>query len=154
LTGTCDAALLLRVADRLSAEGGDAKVDWSIAGASDTLGMPALEVSLDGLVPLVCQRCLQPVSWPVSQRTLLLLAKDERELALLDDNDEHEVVLADAPLDASTLIEDELLLTLPFAPRCSRAECSSAAAGREATHSPTSAFAALAALKSDSAKKP
>jgi uncharacterized metal-binding protein YceD (DUF177 family) len=27
------------------------------------------------------------------------------------------VILADRPLDAATLVEDELVLTLPFAPR-------------------------------------
>ena len=32
------------------------------------------------------------------------------------------MVLAAAPLDAATLVEDELLLTLPFAPRCERAD--------------------------------
>ena len=76
----------------------------------------------DGSVPLECQRCLQPFAWPVAQRTTLLLARDERELARLDDgDDEHEVILAEAPLERVTLIEDEVLLALPFAPRCERA---------------------------------
>ncbi len=35
----------------------------------------------------------------------------------LDEVSEHEVVLANAPLDPVALVEDELLLTLPFAPR-------------------------------------
>ncbi len=63
-----------------------------------------------------------------SARTLLL-ARDERELAVLDaEDDEHEVLLADAPQDAMTLIEDEVLLVLPFAPRCERAACADSAA--------------------------
>ena len=54
----------------------------------------------------------------------MLLARNERELAVLDESDDvHEVILAAAPLDAQTLIEDEVLLALPFAPRCERPEC-------------------------------
>ncbi len=111
---------------------------------------------VDGSVPLVCQRCLQPFAWPVAQCTTLLLAHDERELATLDGEDEHEVILAAAPLDAATLAEDELLLTLPFAPRCERVECAqSAVAGAADTiaRAPAPAFAALAAIKSGGAKK-
>ena len=48
----------------------------------------------------------------------------ERELVVLDDSDDvHEVILAAAPQEALTLIEDEVLLALPFAPRCERPEC-------------------------------
>ena len=35
----------------------------------------------------------------------------------LDAETDGEVILADRPLDAATLVEDELVLTLPFAPR-------------------------------------
>jgi len=97
----------------------------------------------------VCQRCLQTFSWPVSQQTLLLLARSESELAILDLDEEHEVVLAAAALDTMELIEDELLLSLPFAPFCARDECKMAlpdANAADAALSP-SAFAALAALK-------
>ena len=59
----------------------------------------------------------------MAQQTLLLLARDEREQATLDEDDEHEVVVAAAPLDPRVLVEDELLLTLPFAPHCERGDC-------------------------------
>jgi len=80
----------------------------------------------------------------------VLLARDERELETLDAEDEHEVILAAAPLDAATLAEDELLLTLPFVPRCERVECvQSALAGAHdpSSRAPAQAFAALAAIK-------
>ncbi|HEX4883906.1 MAG TPA: YceD family protein, partial [Casimicrobiaceae bacterium] len=64
-----------------------------------------------------CQRCLAPVDVPVGQATLLLLARDEADLVRLDEASEHEVVAAREPLDPLVLVEDELLLTLPFAPR-------------------------------------
>ena len=87
---------------------------------------------LDGEVPLECQRCLRTFTWPVAQATVLLLARDERELARLDADDAHEVILAAAPLVAMTLVEDELLLTLPFAPHCDRPDCATGDASREA----------------------
>ena len=156
VVGAIDAASLPRAADRLAPEGGAAEVSWRIVGTTDALGRAALEIRLDGVVPLVCQRCLQAFAWPVVQSTLLLLARNERELAVLDDDDEHEVVLAEAPLEARTLVEDELLLTLPFVPRCERVDCAATPMSideRAVDAAPTSAFAALAGLQRDTAKK-
>ena len=157
IAGHVDAAALPRVADLLAEEGGRADVDYRITGSADAGGRPALEVFLSGAVPLTCQRCLRPFHWPVAQTTLLLIARDERELARLDEEDhEHEVLLAGAPLDPLVLVEDELLLTLPFAPRCPEADCPAAgktapvagpAAGR------ASPFGALAAVKAGPGKK-
>ena len=155
-SGKFDAVSLPRIADQLAEEGGSAEVSWRINGVNDPSGRPALEVCVEGSVPLVCQRCLQPYAWPAAQLTTLLLARDERELATLDAEDEHEVILAAAPLDAATLAEDELLLTMPFAPRCERVECTqSTVAGAADTiaRAPAPAFAALAAIKSGGAKK-
>lgn len=156
LSGTTDALELPRVEDRLA--DGAATIAWRIAGAADALGRPALQIDLDGAVPLECQRCLRPFSWPVAQRTVLLLARDERELARLDEGDDHEVIVAAAPLDPLALVEDELLLTLPFAPLCGRDDCGTAvASGLEGAAQPAaraSAFDALAGLKSGAEKKP
>lgn len=157
IAGTVDAAALPRVADRLAS--GPAQIRWRISGMADASGRPALEVRLDGEVPLECQRCLRDFAWPVAQSTTLLLARDERELARLDADDAHEVIVAAAPLEALSLVEDELLLTLPFAPHCERPDCATANAGGEsgvgaeqaAAQSP---FGALAALKGNPAGKP
>lgn len=156
LRGKLDRASLPRAADRLAPDGDRAEVSWQITGTTDPSGRPALKISLDGVVPLVCQRCLQAFAWPVAQETLVLLSRSERELALLDADDEHEVVLAASPLDAVALAEDELLLTLPFVPRCERAGCAEkgfAAADAADNVVAPSAFAALAALKAGARKR-
>jgi uncharacterized protein len=157
MAGSVDAARLPRVADRLAP--GMAQVRWRIAGMVDASGRPALEVRLDGEVPLECQRCLRTFAWPVAQSTGLLLAHDERELARLDADDAHEVIVASAPLKMLELVEDELLLTLPFAPHCERADCRTADAEQaarveETPESARSPFGALAALKRNSADEP
>jgi uncharacterized protein len=155
LAGTVDVARMGRAVDRLAPGGGASDLSWRISGTTDAMGRPALEVRLDGSVTLECQRCLQAFAWPVAQCTTLLLARDERELAVLDaGDDEHEVLLADAPQDALTLIEDEVLLVLPFAPRCGRAACAEAPLAVPQPAAPrASAFAALAGLKNAAAKK-
>src|SRR5512143_4137740 len=149
IAGTLDASTLPRLADSGAAD--TAPIRWRILGTTDAGGRPALEVALEGAVPLECQSCLRTFDWPVAQRTLLLLARDERELNRLDEADEHEVIIGAAGQDARTLVEDELLLTLPFAPQCRRDDCASRTAAmgapvHEAAASP-SPFGALAAMK-------
>lgn len=144
---------LPRIEDRLAddAPASGSVLHYRIAGSKDAAGRPALALGVNGNIALACQRCLQPFAFGVDQDTLVLLARDEDELAFLDDNDEHEVVLASQPLDAHDLVEDELLLSLPFVPRCERPDCvagelpeAAQPAQDEAARSP---FAALSALK-------
>src|SRR5207244_1407549 len=97
LSGRLDAVTLPRMADQLVED--SAPVTWRIEGTTDALGRPAVCVALDGVLPLECQRCLEVVHWPVSQRTELLLARDDAELARLDGESELEVVLAQGQLD-------------------------------------------------------
>lgn len=151
IAGSIDAYELDRVADRLGDEDGivpPAAIEYRIVGDTDALGRAVLKMDLDGAVPLECQRCLRVFEWPVAHRTSLVLARDEQELAYLDDNDEREVLLANAPLDPLGLVEDELLLSLPYVPRCDRPDCVTADAASidEATSAP-SVFERLTTLK-------
>jgi uncharacterized protein len=121
LRGKFDAATSDRLFDWLAA--GEAPVSWTITGTADAIGRPAIAIEIDGTVPLECQRCLASMEWPVRQRTVALLAKSEAEGDVLDEGSDDEVLVAAAPLDALTLIEDELLLSLPYAPAHADGEC-------------------------------
>lgn len=151
LAGEVDLARRPRVADRLAPEV-PALIAWQIAGGRDELGRPTLRITIEGSLPVVCQRCLQPFEAPIAQRSELLLARDGTELKRLD-AEASEVVLAAAPLEALGLIEDEMLLSLPFVPRHPEGQCPASAATdleRNAAQQapPTnSPFARLAALK-------
>lgn len=156
LSGVVLAGALPKIADRIAEDEPDAELRWRIDGAADAVGRPALAIALEGTLPLECQRCMRTFAWPVRQQTLVLLAKDERELVRLDEDDLHEVILAADPLEPMPLVEDELLLTLPFAPHCDRADC---VVQPEANAAPpaqdrVSPFAALVALKVGPQKKP
>jgi DUF177 domain-containing protein len=145
IAGELNPATLPRLADRLvSDQASRSRLSWRIEGGHDALGRPALTLTLDGTVFLVCQRCLNPFAVPVTQETMLLLAGDEAELALLDDA-EPEVVFANALVDPVALVEDELLLSLPFSPR--HEECATAGAAATGAHAAESPFAGLARLK-------
>src|SRR5450432_3320163 len=149
LAGAADAKDLPRIADRLAEDGGPARIDWRLVGGTDGQRRPVLTLTLAGSVPLVCQRCLQPFAATVDQSTELLLARSEAELARLD-LDEVEVVLATERLDPLTLVEDELLLSLPFSPRHADGECDAAvptAAGEVASQRKASPFGQLGELK-------
>jgi uncharacterized protein len=122
-TGAVDARELPRVNDRLADEedtphrDATAEVAWSIVGGKSVDGRAALKLALTGSLPLICQRCLQPMNWPLDHDSEVLLARDEGELAALDEASEQEVLLVVGPVDPHSLVEDELVLTIPFVPR-------------------------------------
>jgi len=115
IEGEVDASSFSRVADLLTAS--PAPVHWRIQGGADASGRPSLTVEVDASVPLECQRCLETMTQPIAQRTELLLAANEAELAHLDEQTAAEVLLADHPIDPLELVEDELVLGLPYIPR-------------------------------------
>ena len=121
LEGTLDVAASERLADRVAP--GAASVAWRIEGTTDEAGRPALGISISGNVPLECQRCLATFALPIAQRTVTVLAKSESDADVLDADSGDEVLVADHPLDSAALIEDELLLTLPYAPMHDEGRC-------------------------------
>lgn len=120
--GVADVAMLPRLAERLAADRTQTPIRWRIEGSLDSRSRPQLTLHLQGSIWLVCQRCLQPFAWPLEHTTSVLLARDEAELERLD-VDEAEVVLATPRMNAQELVEDELVLTVPFAPRHAEDEC-------------------------------
>ena len=148
LAGELDARLLSRVVDRVAPGADTTPIAWSLRGNYDARNRPVLQLRLDVTVSLICQRCLQPFTLKLAQQNELLIARDEAELEQLD-SEEPEVVLA-GQLDPQTLVEDELLLSLPFSPRHAEGECvARAPQGFDvaAAASNTSPFARLSELK-------
>lgn len=97
---------------------GDEPVDilWTLAGMRNDEGRGALSLKLAGSLPFTCQRCLAVFAWPLDQETQLLVARDDAEMKALDDATDDEVILGSGEIDAYALVEDELLLSMPFAP--------------------------------------
>ena len=103
-----------------------------------------LEVSLQGACALRCQRCLGELEYPVNLVSRLrLLPAEQLDEAEVDD-DEMDAIEADPRLDVVALVEDELLLGLPFAPMHPEGACASATNDLQHKVNP---FAVLAGLK-------
>jgi uncharacterized protein len=107
-------------------------------GDSDILG-----ISLQGACTLRCQRCLGELEYPVDMTSRLLLLPADK-LDEIEDDDEVDAIEADPRLDVLALIEEEMLLELPFAPRHPDGECAPAMNDLQQKASP---FAVLAGLK-------
>lgn len=139
LAGTFPLASLSRLVDVLADTNGTAS--WQLAGSLDARGRPCMRLTVQANLHLICQRCLQPVSEPLDLDSTLRFVS---EAALQDDaDDEVDELVLEAGLDILALVEDELLLALPFAPR--HVSCPSAL--MPTSDKPLSPFAALAALK-------
>jgi uncharacterized protein len=117
-----------------------------LKGGVDNQGRPILDVSIEGSCQLRCQRCLQGLDYAVQHEARLLLC-DQASLDELDDEEEEfEGILAEAHLDVLALLEDEILLGLPIAPRHELGDCQMAEE-EEKQMDETHPFAALMKLK-------
>jgi uncharacterized protein len=118
------------------------------SGAPDQLWLD-LKASL--VLPLQCQRCLNPVLEAVRAERAFLFVADEATAQVLDDEVEDDVLVISRDLDALALVEDELILSLPLVPlheSCPETLPMSAAdAAFEAAAERPNPFGVLAGLK-------
>ena len=143
LCGEVAVAEMPRLRDTLADPEG--KISYFVRGFQDKSGKPMLEVTMDGSCQLICQRCLNGFAYPVHLVSRLLLAQEgELEVSFVED-DELDSILADKHLDVFALLEEEILLSLPFAPKHPSGACQLVAKGLD--QSGNSAFAVLAGLK-------
>ena len=80
-------------------------------------GVPWLHVEADTELPLVCQRCLGPVPTALSVDRWFRFVADEATAAAEDEEAEEDVLALEADFDLRALVEDELLMDIPVAPR-------------------------------------
>jgi len=117
---------LPRVRVQLAGSGGKVR---GVAHFRREAGFRIASLEMDGVATLVCQRCLEPMKWPLggTARVALIAAESEADRV----PQEFETVLAlEDRIRVRDLVEEELLLTLPLVPlHADPSEC----AGREAS---------------------
>lgn len=97
---------------------------YDLQGLPVEQGRPALRVSVAGRLQLICQRCLGPLEYDLRSEALLVLFAQEAELAGLPvEVDGPERIVAQREMPVLELVEDEVLLAVPYAPR--HEQCSS-----------------------------
>jgi uncharacterized protein len=124
LAGARPIAEFARLLDALRTEEGTLR--YELQGVPEAHGRPALRLTVDGVLPLVCQRCLGALEYPLHIEALLLLAATQAEVdAEPLEADGPESIVADREMPVRVLVEDEVLLAIPIAPR--HAGCAGAA---------------------------
>jgi uncharacterized protein len=91
---------------------GDAHIDWLFA--TDNKQRPTIFGRVQAQLPMLCQRCLQPMYWAIDKRVALVVLTHEPT-----ENDElptgyEAITLTSTPVSLKSLIEDELILALPI----------------------------------------
>jgi len=105
-----------RLRELLASDAGE--VDYALQGTRDERGRPGLRVSVRGTLQLRCQRCLEPMPFEVQAEELLVLAATQAEIdAEPAEASAADRVVAGKEMAVRELIEDQLILELPYAPR-------------------------------------
>ncbi len=121
-TGSLPVESLKRLDDLLAdAEG---NLHYELRGGQDDRQRPQLEVRISGRLHLQCQRCLGVLDYPVDvASSLLVVSRGIEPPEGLEDPEAPDMIEADPELDVAALIEDEVLLSLPLAPRHPAGAC-------------------------------
>jgi uncharacterized protein len=114
--GTLPLGSFPRLQDVLVSDKGDAA--YTLRGVRDERGRPSLRLEVHATLTLRCQRCLGPLVHRVDTDEVLVLAASQAEI----DADPMTVeapsrVIAGKDMAVRDLVEDELILALPYAPR-------------------------------------
>lgn len=136
--GTMPVSGFPRLRDLLASDQGE--VQYAVQGARDERGRPSLQLQVRGTLQLRCQRCLEPMPHAVDEDQLLVLAATQDEIdADPADASGPDRVLGGRQMSLRELVEDQLILALPYAPR--HAGCT--AAGEKDDEATASPFAGL-----------
>lgn len=146
LCGEASGELALARMHRIETPDRTGAVSWKAWGAKGTRhGALQLDLDIDGRIALVCQRCLQEMTHTLAIRSHFLIAPDEDAAIALDDDDAWDVIVGAADYELDALIEDEVILSLPIAPR--HELCPGEHANRPHRNEKPSPFAVLESLR-------
>jgi len=125
LQGAWPVAEFSRLRDTLHTEQGT--LQYELLGVPRERGRPALQLRVGGALQLVCQRCLGALEFPLRIDVSLQLAATQAEVDAQPLGAEGpEQIAVGREMPVRDLVEDEVLLAIPLAPRHERC------AGREA----------------------
>ena len=116
LQGTWPVSEFLRLQDALRSSAGT--VHYELQGVPEERGQPALRLKVQGELHLTCQRCLGALEFPLRIETSLRLATTQQEAdAEPLEAEGPESIVAGKEMPVQALVEDEVLLAIPIAPR-------------------------------------
>ena len=113
-------SIFLKDCDRLEdvLENLEGEIAFELEGVLGKNRKPALRLTLNGILPLICQRCLERLDYELRHTIVLELARENAEIAEDDFEDEnYEIFPTPKTIDVAELVEDEMILALPNFPR-------------------------------------
>ena len=142
LEGTLPLSALERLHDLLAVVEGE--IIFRLEGSRGARGEHLLQLVVTGTLPLACQRCLKAVPYDLDVDSLLELVPEGAELSQDElEDDTRDFLPVAKELEVAELVEDEILLALPVAPRHEKCGLPGAADAGERINP----FAALSGLK-------
>ncbi len=148
-----------RIMDASDGTAPNAMVQWSVQGEIRHVppgqAQPWLHLDADARIPQECQRCLSPMQVHLHVERWFRFVDDEASALAQDETSEEDLLVLEPDFDLHALIEDELLLELPYIAK--HEACPThpkmSATDPEFTAEPErpNPFAALASLKSGKA---
>ena len=85
---------------------------------------PCLELFIEGKLDLICQRCSEKLEHKIFLKSGFLI-KEETQLTdfQVDDHADYDLIESSVKMDVLSLIEDEIILSLPVAPKHENDKC-------------------------------
>ena len=120
LSGELEIAGMRRLAPSLHATEG--AVEVTLEFGMDPERIPYLRGHIRGNLILTCQRCMQAMDFPVDHDMTLGLVNSQAGADALPDHYEP-LLVGVGPMTVSDIIEDELLMCLPLAPKHPESQC-------------------------------
>lgn len=119
LRGSVSVSAMTRLAGYLRDTKGSVEVE--LAFGVDEQGVRYARGHLQTELHLVCQRCLQSLTYPMNVEMTLGFVRPE---AAMDLPDRYEPLVFEGPMmDVTMVVEDELILALPIVPMHALDEC-------------------------------
>ena len=99
-------------------------LSWRLAGEIGADKKARLHLNVIGNVGVPCQRCLAPMMVDLNINAEFILVKDESEIPPEEDDvEDYDYLVSEAEMDVLQLVEDEILLALPYAPKHEIKDC-------------------------------
>lgn len=118
LAHSASGAAALRDLGRLDVAEREGTLAWYAEGGRDDKGRPVLRLDVGGRLKLVCQRCLEPLTFDLDVHAAYRVVRSEAEAEELPlEEEDFDPVVGSAQFDLVGLAEEEVILSLPPVPR-------------------------------------
>lgn len=125
---------------------------FELLGQNEVGRLPKVKLKVQAKLALICQRCIQPMWFRINESVLFDVVRSEGALSQNPDAepvdpDEPEQLVTDPAFDVMDLVEDQLILAVPYVPKHESCESAAPVSEDEPEQPRVSPFQGLAALK-------